>query len=164
MNKFIYFSLLFFLFFSCKNESKKTATPAATPSAPVAKQLAALDNDFATKYLQTVDYIDIVLYNQGFSMNISQPGSIQSLFGGLTTQPTMPAANCPAQGRIFFNSKGKTMTEADLHFIPNQCAIMVFYIDGKRTYASQMNETGINIFSNYFNNAADMQSKIQNGQ
>ena len=162
MNKLLLFCFVFILGIGCKDAPKEAAKTVPAP-APV-EQLAPLTNEFFGQYLQPVDYVDIVLYHQGFSMNISQPGSIQSLFSGLTGEAVMPEASCPAQGRIFFNSKGQTMTEADLHFIPNQCAILVFYIGGKKVYASKLNETGANIFNNYFANAAKMQTDLQQQQ
>lgn len=104
------------------------------------------------------------MYQEGFSMNIAQKPSIQTLIASLSTANPPIGSNCPARGRLFFQEKGQSIGEADLHFTNGVCAALVFYEKGERVYTTQMTEQGANIFGNYFNNAAQLRQKAVEGQ
>jgi len=150
-----------------KNTTTQTENPppsaASTPATPTGKviSLPAINQDFAMNIFNNCDYIDIIMYKEGFSMNIAQKPSIQTLVQGLSATNPDLGSNCPAQGRLFFQNQGQTIAEADLHFTANVCAALVFYEKGARAYTSQMTEQGAGIFANYFKNARDLKTQAQ---
>ena len=165
--------LISFLFtglilFGCGNVDKpstaKTTPPAPVTAPPATIDLPAPPPEFAMNLFENCDYVDIIMFQSNFSMNISQQGSIQMTIKGLTTEPQSNFANCPAQGRLFFLNKGQSMTEADLHFTDGVCHAMVFYVDGKKKYSSKLGQQGINMFGSYFKNANQIQQNAQGGQ
>lgn len=163
-------SLLCFLLFSCGGDVvKKTATtPAPTQTAPqstaATTELPAPPPEFAMDIFNNCDYVDIIMYQSNFSMNVSQKSSIQMLVKALTTESQPSFENCPAQGRLFFLNKGKSLTEAELHFTEGVCHAMVFYVDGKKKYSTKLGQQGINMFSGYFQQADKFQKGAQGGQ
>ncbi len=175
MNKIYLFTFLIILFVGCDDSapknletnsqttSKQSSQTAAAPTQP-GFQLPPITQELAQYLYDKCDYIDIIMYQEGFSMNISQKPSIQSVISSLSTANPEIGANCPARGRLFFQEKGQTIGEADLHFTSGVCAALVFYEKGQRTYTAQMTEQGANIFGNYFNNAAQLKQKAIQGQ
>lgn len=174
MKNIILLTLYALFLFSCGNTSdpNTSPTPPVTNPAPAATAqqqatgktitLPPVSQEFALNLFENCDYIDIIMYQEGFSMNISQKGSIQTVIQGLSATNPVLGANCPAQGRLFFQNKGQTIGEADLHLTSGVCAALVFYENGKKAYTSQMTEQGASIFANYFQNAAKL--KNQHGQ
>lgn len=175
MNRIYLLSFLLTLFASCGDSAQKNSetnsqtTPEQSPQTAAAPtqpglQLPPITQELAQNLFDKCDYIDIIMYQEGFSMNISQKPSIQSLISSLSTANPEIGTNCPARGRLFFQEKGQTIGEADLHFTSGVCAALVFYEKGQKTYTAQMTEQGANIFGNYFNNAAQLRQKAIQGQ
>lgn len=168
MKKIILLSIIFLTILSCGNNTSatkpavSTPTPVAQPAAENLLTLPPVTSDFANNLYANCDYIDIIMYKEGFSMNISQKNSIQTVVAGLSGSNPSLGSNCPAQGRLFFQNQGQTIGEADLHFTTGVCAALVFYENGKKAYTSQLTEKGAGIFANYFQNA--MKLKNQAGQ
>lgn len=173
MKNIFLLTLLGFCLFSCGGaaDSTTTASTQTATSTPAPAQqkttgktisLPPVTSEFAMNLFENCDYIDIIMYKEGFSMNISQKGSIQTVIQGISAANPVLESNCPAAGRLFFQNKGATIGEADLHFTSGVCAALVFYEKGKRKYASQMTEKGASIFANYFQNANKLKS--QQGQ
>ncbi len=173
MKNLFLLSLLSFCIISCGGTADSTTAgspQAATPAPAPAQQkttgktisLPPVTPEFAMNLFENCDYIDIIMYKEGFSMNISQKGSIQTVIQGMSAANPVLESNCPAAGRLFFQNKGTTIGEADLHFTSGICAALVFYEKGERKYTSQMTEKGASIFANYFQNANKL--KNQQGQ
>lgn len=113
-------------------------------------QLPPLSREWFDRLVNEVDYIDFIFYNQDFSLSLNERESVMQFLGGIGLENVMQDANCPSQGRIFLQSQGNEIMAADIHFIDNQCAYLVFLIGNKPMYANKLNQNGMDVFRAYF--------------
>lgn len=162
---FLFFVLLFFI--ACGNpqstetaiEETENSTPSATTETPTAaatqnasQTYPTLPTDKAEELFTKTDYMDYVFYDLPFSMNHSKTADIQNSIRYISTSPvnnTIP--QCASIGRIFYQSKGEIIGEAEFHFNNEQnCYYMIFLEEGKPKYANLLTETGVRNYSNIF--------------
>ncbi len=152
LRTFIFFSLVLLLS-ACNNEPKKQTPPPPPPApeAPAATSInlpmipaAEMQNLFSN-----CDFIDYTFYDPRLPMSISlnEISSIQATLGHVAQEPPKPTTNCKALGRIFYQSQGDYILEAEFYFKEN-CTYFVFFKDGKATYANAMAPSGITFFTN----------------
>ncbi len=149
------FSLVFLLsLIACKND-KPTTPPAATPPPPAPAAVHQVNLPSITlaemeNLNVNCDFIDYTFYDPRLPMSISldELSSIRQTLGHVSQAPPAPtAANCKPSGRIFYQSKGEYILEAEFYFTDG-CAFFVFFKDGKATYANDMADAGKQFFSN----------------
>ena len=145
-----------FDFVGCKEKSNNTvATPAAAK--PTATQAAAaappslpsITIDEMRRLFDKCDYIDFIFYNMDFSMSVNDKSNVQRVINFV--DKTQPAGNltCPAMGRLVFQGNGEILLEADMHY-DKTCQHFIFYKDGKKTYANNISQQGIQYFQQMF--------------
>jgi hypothetical protein len=113
-------------------------------------QLPPLSRDWFDRLVNEVDYIDFIFYNQDFSLSLNERESVMQFLGGIGLEHVVQDPNCPSQGRIFMQVQGNEIMAADIHFIDNQCAYLVFLIGNKPMYANKLNQNGEDVFRAYF--------------
>ncbi len=162
---FTLFLLFFLLSFGCQN-AEKPSTTADTPPENQAQQRAAqklelpgLPQEMRDKLFYECDYIDLIFYQQNFSMSLNEKPSIEQIIAIVSADPATYFSACQASGRAFFQSKGRVITEADVHFSDNNCAYFVFMENGKPAYANNMNESGVSLFKSYLMQGAQIQQQ-----
>lgn len=117
-----------------------TAGEATYPSIPVDKVKMLWDN---------CDYVDFVFYYLNFSMSQKVQNSIRQTIAHISSDVPKINPNCQPIGRIFFQSDGKNISEADI-FYSNGCSYYIFYEDGKYAYANLMLPQGAQFYDNIF--------------
>jgi len=145
-------------FVACKNspEQKPATTVAPPPPAPTAKyqsNLPVIPPAEIEALYTNCDFIDYTFYDPKLPMSISldEISSIRSTFNHIAQQsPFEGAPNCKPFGRIFYQSKGEYIMEAEFYFTEG-CAHLVFLKDGKPAYANAMTEAGKTFFANNIN-------------
>lgn len=164
MNKFILVLFLSLGLWACQGgqtDQSASSTPSATPSAeaPADNTTASANAGTATypsipaekvKMLwDNCDYVDFVFYYLNFSMSQKVQNSIRQTIAHISTEVPLIDPNCQPIGRLFFQSQGKNISEADI-FYSNGCAYFVFYEDGKYAYANKMHPNGTKFYDNIF--------------
>lgn len=113
---------------------------ATYPSIPVEKVKMLWDN---------CDYVDFVFYYLNFSMSQKVQNSIRQTIAHISSDVPQINPNCQPIGRIFFQSEGQNISEADI-FYSNGCSYYIFYEDGKYAYANKMLPQGTQFYDNIF--------------
>ena len=138
--------LLLLLNWSCQSpgEEQKTDGRASTNRTMAGMSQAKFD-----LLIENCDYIDFILYNYDFSISQNQKsqiiGTLQQIGPPLSEIPS----NCNSIGRIFFQSKGENIAEADIYFSEG-CTYYYFLEDNKPTYAHQLSNNGILFYNQIF--------------
>lgn len=122
-------------------------------------QLPPLSREWFTRLVNEVDYIDFIFYNQDFSLSLNDRESVMQFLGGIGLDHVVQDPNCQAQGRLFMQSQGNEIMAADIHFIENQCAYLVFLIGNKPMYANKLNKNGEDVFRAYFGAKNNLKSQ-----
>ncbi len=148
------FSAFAFFVLSCGNPDSTTSkTEAASKEVPSqtveteGSKYPLPDEAMLKNIWEKCDFVDYVFYQLPISISID--GAVSSVQPHITfigNQPVQAAADCAAIGRVFFQINGENAAEADLHWGPS-CAYYIFYVDGKKTYASQVSAEGIGFFN-----------------
>ncbi len=126
--------------------------PAETTPAPAAAGTAtypSIAGETVKMLWDKCDYIDFVFYYLNFSMSQKVQNSIRATIAQISTTVPEIDPNCQPIGRIFFQSDGVNIMEADI-FYSNGCAYYIFYEDGKYAYANRMLPTGEKFYDNIF--------------
>lgn len=95
------------------------------------------------------DYVDFVFYYLNFSMSQKVQNSIRQTIAHISSEVPLIDPNCQPIGRLFFQSDGQNISEADI-FYGNGCAYYIFYEDGKYAYANKMLPQGTQFYDNIF--------------
>jgi hypothetical protein len=112
-------------------------------------QLPPLSKEWAERLFNTTTYLDFIFYNVSYTLSMNESQSIKQFISGIGTKHVFQDKNCPSQGRIFFQEEGNVFMEADIHYIENQCAYLVFFIGNKAMFANELNDSGKEMFRNY---------------
>lgn len=126
--------------------------PAETPAAPATAASAtypSIAGETVKMLWDKCDYIDFVFYYLNFSMSQKVQNSIRATIAQISTAVPEIDPNCQPIGRIFFQSEGVNIMEADI-FYSNGCAYYIFYEDGKYAYANRMLPTAEKFYDNIF--------------
>ncbi len=152
------FSIAILLFLvACKNDKPTPPpSPAVTP-APAVQQvnLPSITQAEMENLNTNCDFIDYTFYDPRLPMSISlnELSSIRQTLGHVSQDlPAPTAPNCKPSGRIFYQSQGEYILEAEFYFTDG-CAYFVFFKDGKATYANDMTTAGRQFFSNNISQA-----------
>lgn len=164
MNKFILVLFLAMATWACQggqaeqsNASTTTNTPAAEPPANNASASSSvgtalypsITGETVKMLWEKCDYVDFVFYYLNFSMSQKVQNSIRQTITHISTEVPLIDPNCQPIGRIFFQSEGQNISEADI-FYSNGCAYYIFYEDGKYAYANKMLPQGTQFYDNIF--------------
>ena len=112
-------------------------------------QLPPLSKEWANRLFNSTTYLDFIFYNVSYTLSMNESQSIKQFISGIGTKHVFQDKNCPSQGRIFFQEEGNVFMEADIHYIENQCAYLVFFIGNKAMFANELNDSGKEMFRNY---------------
>ncbi|MEL7021799.1 MAG: hypothetical protein AAGK47_09330 [Bacteroidota bacterium] len=153
--------------YACGEDNTSSATtPETTPTTqttPTQTQQAnmpmggtplypAMSSEKATRLFRMTDYMDYVFYDLPFSMSHDKEADIKnaiSYIGAIPTTTAMP--QCPSIGRIFYQSKGEIIGEAEFHFnSESRCHYLVFLEDGKPKYSNLLTEIGVRNYTDIF--------------
>jgi hypothetical protein len=126
---------VFLLLAFCKNESNsKKTTPAENPG--ILSQIEIED------LVNKVDYVDFLFYHLNISVSQNDKPSIAQSCRFLTTGAKLTEMNCPAIGRVSFQSLGKIILEADMHLAQN-CGYFTIIENKKEKGTSLMSPDGV---------------------
>lgn len=144
---------------SSQAENTAPNTPAApsapAPSAP-AISLPSLPIEMAQTLWNQCDYVDYVFYYTNFSMSQKEKASIQASIRHISGDVAPVKPECQPIGRIFYQIDGENYLEADLH-LTEGCAFLLFYKDGKKSYANKITQEGLQFYQNVFNQTQQAQ-------
>ncbi len=135
---------------SCQNNDKSPKTPPhIAPQVPQLQEVPypQAPNDLLEDIARRGDYIDYLFYRFPISMNRDGNDKVREGLMQLVRQTPRTYPGCQADGRVFFQSQGQVIVEADL-FIQEGCFYMLFYKDGKPAYANALSPDAIQFFSN----------------
>ena len=134
------------------NTSTTEPPAAALVEEPLKQLYPTLPLDKAERLFKQTDYMDYVFYELPFSMNHSKAADIQNSIRYISTSPvTNRIPQCKSIGRIFYQSKGEIISEAEFHFNDAQgCYYMIFMEEGQPKYANLLTATGVNNYNNLF--------------
>jgi hypothetical protein len=142
--------VLSFAALSCSQPSTdKSAQNRETTTTP-ASSFSTLPVETLRTLVAECDYIDLIVYNPSFSMSQSEAASIQATLQQIGDG--VPAHNPSNQpfGRIFYQSKGETLLEADV-YLGQTGSYFIFYQDKKQAFANVMTTQGVNFYINIIN-------------
>lgn len=154
MNKIVFLCCVSLMLLACGGGQKASdgtsAAPAATaPAASHPVLYPSVAPETVKMLWDKCDYIDFVFYYLNFSMSQKEPQSIKGTIAHISADVPGIDPNCKPIGRLFFQSEGKNVLEADI-FYSNGCAYYIFYEDGKYAYANKMMPAGAQFFDNIF--------------
>lgn len=171
MARIILVITLSFFMMACEGGQKGAAstvetsatTPAATetPAAPATAATAtypSIAGETIKMLWDKCDYIDFVFYYLNFSMSQKVQNSIRTTIAQISTAVPEIDPNCQPIGRIFFQSDGVNIVEADI-FYSNGCSYYIFYEDGKYAYANRMLPTAEKFYDNIFKQVQGQQKQ-----
>lgn len=160
-----WFSCLLLGMNSCENNSPDSGDDANTSKQTATENaLTPMTPEFFKRIDAECDYVDILFYNQDFSVSLHDSLGIKSFLAIISKDPAQLPADCPSQGRAFFQSKGKVICEADIHYIPGKCRSFVFFENGKKVHANLLNDNGETLFANYFSRGLQMNTPEEGKQ
>lgn len=134
---FLFISILVFAFCKDESASKKTA-PTETAGVLSPNEIEDLVNK--------ADYVDFLFYHMNISVSQNDKASIAQSCRFLTPIAKTFAMNCPAIGRVSFQSMGKIVLEADLHLAQN-CGYFTIIENKKEKGTSLMSSDGVKFFT-----------------
>lgn len=135
---------------SCRQPSTDKSAQKQETVNPPASTFSTLPVETLRTLVAECDYIDLIVYNPSFSMSQSEAASIQATLQQIGEgAPAHNPANQPF-GRIFYQSKGETLLEADV-YLGQTGSYFVFYQDKKQAFANVMTPQGINFYLNIIN-------------
>lgn len=164
MNKFILVLFLAAATWACQGgqaEQSESSTTTNPPAAGTEANNASASANTGTALYPSIptekvkmlwdkcDYVDFVFYYLNFSMSQKVQNSIRQTIAHISTEVPLIDPNCQPIGRLFFQSEGQNISEADI-FYSNGCAYYVFYEDGKYAYANKMLPNGTKFYDNIF--------------
>ncbi len=151
MNRILLFLLVLFSATACNKQSSNnnSNTATTTPATPQLTTLSypTLPQEIATKIGTNGDHIDVIFYNMPISISRDGNIDVQQMLSHVSDQAPTQVAPCQPIGRIFFQSQGETLAEADLYLGEN-CNYYVFMENGKPTYANLLMPEGIQLYEN----------------
>lgn len=163
-NKIISFFLFAFFLGACSQNNEAgnaKADPAtATKTSPTkgGENLPSITMEIMTKIFEESDYADFVFYNTNFSMSMDQKVSIQGTLRHVSEKVPLLNPKCKAIGRVFYQIEGENYMEADI-FFEQDCKYYIFYENGKKSYANQMTQDGVNHYANIFSQLGSPQGQ-----
>ncbi len=143
------FSLLLLLTLMACQAGPDREKEKAPASPPAGETYPSLPQERAQYLWDNCDYIDIIFYQLDFTMSLDQQGSIRKALQHFSREPATISPGCQPAGRIFYQSQGDILAEADLYFDP-QCQMFLFYEDGRKAYTNGMTPAGLEFFQNVF--------------
>lgn len=134
--------------------TQEQATPAAAPqTAPVTPGLPSITKEKMQDMFQNCTNVDFIFYDLPVSMSQDEKGAIANTLNFISTSPlpkaTMDACKTPF-GRVFFNSNGESMAEADF-FYTSSCQFFIFYDGNKKVYGNLMTPQCVQFLGNIVN-------------
>ena len=139
---------------SCDNSTaaaKKAASNATQIAAPaVPHSLPSITLAEMQRLYERCDFIDFIFFHMDFSMSVNEKSNVQRVITFVDKAQPNPAITCPAMGRLVYQSGGKILMEADMHYAED-CYSFVFYKDEKKVFVNKMTEQGKNYFQQMFN-------------
>jgi len=150
MKKLFFLLLATILLGSCTGNPKTENSKSDEKTQTATVKYPPLPDDIKLELWNKCDYIDFIFYNYSFAMNQSDQQNIR-----LSLQHINPVApkidpNCQPIGRIFYQIEGENAAEADL-VMGEGCNYLVFYRDGEKSFANELNEAGQAFFNRVFN-------------
>jgi len=160
--------VLFLCCLACNSEKQQQASTTTTPqkTAPAGPSYPLYPMEKLKYLFDNSDYVDYVFYQLPISMSLSEKGSVQYAVSHVSMDKPTVDPNCKSIGRIFYQLKGENIAEAEIHFNKNAgCNYLMFYENGKKTYANLLTEQGVNYLNQNIANAAKgMQNALQQQQ
>lgn len=152
MLRYIFSMSILLSIVACKSDKTSTPPPTAATQPAAAHQvnLPSITLEEMENLNTKCDFIDYTFYDPRLPMSISlnELPSIRLTYGHVSqTTPTPTAPTCKPTGRIFYQSQGDYILEAEFYF-SDGCTYFVFFKDGKPTYANDMSPAGKKFFSN----------------
>lgn len=137
---------LLVLLAACGQNEPKTTAPAlpAQQSAPTYPLLPA---SRAKAIIEACDYIDLVMYQMSFSINISDPNNARGLAASVMSNTPPPHTDCrDGFGTMTFLRQGELIAEAEV-FFQQGCTYLLFKENGQRAYTCAIPPRGIEFFN-----------------
>jgi len=158
MIKYIFlFSCLVYI--GCQNNETSSATPDATSATPTSQapvmnavSYPSITEEEMGELVQRTTLVDYVFYELPISMNLDNPGAINSALRQISNRPAQIYADCKPMGRVIFQDNGDIFKEADFYFT-KPCFGFVFIKDNKKVSSNMMTEEGAKFFRGLLENA-----------
>lgn len=88
------------------------------------------------------DQLDYTFLELPFSLSANETaakGSVMSFLRHISTTPAIGLPDCPRLAKIYYQTKGEIILEADFYFSgKDECRYLVFYEDNKPKYANYL--------------------------
>lgn len=158
MVKNITLILCLFLFAACNSNEGNSSQSPDTTAAPTAEEALypSISVDEMKNLWNNTTSIDYLFYELPISMNMVEKAAIQSTLKQISNVAPPIKKDCKAMGRVFFQSNGESLAEADFFFAPG-CTYFVFMENQKPVKANLMTPEGIKFFQNLLASAAQNQ-------
>lgn len=142
--KFFYCWLCLGLLISCNSGPAKPETTSETNGYLSLQQIMALS--------EQADFVDFLFYHMDVSVSQNDKASISQTVDFFDSKPRTATMNCPAIGRISFQSGGKIIREADIHFLGTGCGYFTIIENKKPVGTNLISETGLKFFETLITN------------
>lgn len=101
---------------------------------------------------EQADFVDFLFYHMDVSVSQSDKASISQTVNFFARQPRPVTMNCPAIGRVSFQSGGKIIREADIHFLGTGCGYFTIIENKKPVGTNLISEAGLKFFETLISN------------
>ena len=118
--------------------------PAKPEASPESKAYLNLQQIMALS--EQADFVDFLFYNLDVSVSQSDKASISQTVNFFDPQPKAVGMNCPAIGRISFQSGGRIIREADIHYSGSGCGYYTIIENKKPVGTNLISEPGLKFF------------------
>ncbi|HNR08084.1 MAG TPA: hypothetical protein PKM27_12260 [Saprospiraceae bacterium] len=132
------------LLVSCNSGPSKPKVPPESMAYLNLQQIMALS--------EQADFVDFLFFNMDVSVSQSDKASISQTVNFFDNQAKPEGMNCPAIGRISFQSGGKIIREADIHFLGTGCGYFTIIENKKPVGTNLISEPGLKFFETLVTN------------
>ncbi len=148
--------LFLFLSFSACQTPEQSAPKVEAPVAAQADvnpiSYPSITEEEMGELIQRTSLVDYVFYDLPISMNLDNPGAINSALRQISNQPAQIFPQCKPMGRVIFQDNGDIFKEADFYF-SKPCFGFIFIEDNKKVSSNMMTEEGAEFFKGLLKNA-----------
>ncbi len=136
------------------NNNETTTTAQKAQPTRKGTPFPSIPEDLIKKLGAECDHLDYTFLELPFSLSANEQaakGSVMNFLRHISTTPAIVLPDCERVAKIYYQTKGEIILEADFYYFKDECKYFVFYEDGKPKYANYLTGGAITYYDQIFN-------------